>query len=93
MGRKARIRPERLPEKLQQIRLTLGYSQSEFLRYLGLEELFEYERISAFELGSAEPSLPVLLRYARSAGISTDVLIDDELDLPAKLPVPNRKRK
>ena len=33
-----------------------------------------------------EPLLPVLLAYARLAGVSTDVLIDDELDLPAKLP-------
>jgi hypothetical protein len=27
----------------------------------------------------------VLLRYARCVGISTDVLIDDEMELPAKL--------
>ena len=35
---------------------------------------------------SGEPPLPVLLAYAKLAGVSTDVLIDDELDLPAKLP-------
>jgi hypothetical protein len=29
--------------------------------------------------------LPVLLRYVRMVRISTDVLIDDELDLPARL--------
>lgn len=33
-----------------------------------------------------EPPLPVLLSYARLVGSSTDVLIDDELDLPGKLP-------
>jgi len=33
-------------------------------------------------LGTREPPLPILLRYARLAGISTDVLIDDDLKLP-----------
>jgi hypothetical protein len=47
--------------------------------------LFSRNYISAFELGTREPPLPVLLAYARLAGISTDVLIDDELDLPKKL--------
>jgi hypothetical protein len=37
-------------------------------------------------LGTREPSLPTLLKYARSVGISTDVLIDDEIDLPTDLP-------
>jgi hypothetical protein len=32
-----------------------------------------------------EPSLLVLLRYARVAGVSVDKLLDDELDLPEKL--------
>jgi len=38
--------------------------------------------ISEFERGLCEPSLLVLLRYARIAGISADALIDDEMDLP-----------
>ena len=37
--------------------------------------------ISRFETGQREPSLLMLLEYARLAGISTDVLIDDKLDL------------
>jgi hypothetical protein len=32
------------------------------------------------------PPLPVLLQYARAAGVYVDTLIDDALDLPAKLP-------
>jgi transcriptional regulator with XRE-family HTH domain len=56
------------------------------LARLGLTEDFSRSRISAYELGNREPPLPVLLKYARLAGISTDVLIDDELDLPEKLP-------
>ena len=86
MGRKARPRQERLPAKLAQLRDALGLSQSEMLRRLGFEEEMVAARISEFELGKNEPPLKVLLRYARVAGVCVDVLIDDELDLPAKLP-------
>jgi transcriptional regulator with XRE-family HTH domain len=86
MGGAARIRPERLAEKLRQVRLALGLSQSKMLRRLGYEGVISYHRISNYELGTGEPPLPVLLAYAKLAGISTDVLIDDERDLPAKLP-------
>jgi transcriptional regulator with XRE-family HTH domain len=82
----ARPRPERLAEKLMQIRQALGLSQSEMLRRLEAEDLITYQRISEYEMGKSEPSLMVLLRYARLAGVPTEVLIDDELDLPARLP-------
>ncbi|MFP5261807.1 MAG: hypothetical protein ACLGJB_07870 [Blastocatellia bacterium] len=42
--------------------------------------------VSGFEVGEREPPLPVLLKYARAAGVSVDALIDDEMDLPDKLP-------
>src|SRR5947208_10948254 len=86
MARGARVRPERLPEKLLQIRLALGLSQSELLRRLGLEEQMDYRRISEFERGTTEPHLTVLLQYARAAGVHMEDIVDDELDLPAKLP-------
>jgi transcriptional regulator with XRE-family HTH domain len=38
--------------------------------------------ISRYESGQREPSLLVLLEYARLARVSTDVLIDDRLKLP-----------
>jgi transcriptional regulator with XRE-family HTH domain len=38
--------------------------------------------ISQFEKGTREPSLFLLLAYAQLAGVSTDVLVDDGLDLP-----------
>ena len=85
MGGAARIRPERLPEKLRQIRLAPGLSQTEMLKRLGYEDRIAYHRISNYELETGEPLLPVLLAYARLAGVSTDVLIDDESDLPSKL--------
>ena len=81
-----RPKPERLADKLLQIRNTLGLSQTEMLRYLGLEESIKYTRISEYELGIREPSLMTLLQYARAAGVCVDLLIDDELNLPSKLP-------
>jgi transcriptional regulator with XRE-family HTH domain len=92
MGRTSREKPARLGEKLLQIRNALGLSQNEILSRLGLTERLNRDDISKYERGVREPSLPVLLRYARVVGISTDVLIDDDLDLPAKLPARSRHR-
>lgn len=86
MGKRARWKPERLAEKLVHIRNALGLSQSEMYRRLGLEDLLDYKRISEYELGNSEPPLPVILRYARAAGVHMEALVDDELDLPDKLP-------
>ena len=80
MGHSPRPRPARLGEKLLTIRQRLGLSQTAMCRALELE--VDYSAVSNYELGTREPPLPVLLRYARLAGISTDVLIDDEMDLP-----------
>ena len=82
----ARPRPSRLAEKLLQIRLALELSQTEMLYRLGVEDLISYNHISRYETGKREPALRILLAYARVANVSTDVLIDDELDLPARLP-------
>src|SRR5947209_11019228 len=82
----ARPRPSRLAEKLLQIRNALGLSQTEMHRRLGVEDLVEYHSISKYELNKNEPPLVILLEYARLANVYIEVLIDDELDLPAKLP-------
>jgi transcriptional regulator with XRE-family HTH domain len=86
MGRAARLRSERLAEKLRQIRTALGLSQNELIRQLGLEEVIYQSNISGYESGEREPPLPILLRYAEAAGVCLDVLANDELDLPSKLP-------
>lgn len=86
MGRYSRTRPKRLAEKLLRIRNTLGLSQNEMIRQLGLADELTQSRISGYELGTREPSLPTLLRYAHAAGVCVDYLIDDELSLPRKLP-------
>lgn len=93
MGRYHRTRPVRLAEKLLQIRTALGLSQNEMLRHLGLDEEMTRGRISGYELGTREPSLPTLLRYARSAGLCVDDLIDDELELPRRIPGQARHRQ
>jgi transcriptional regulator with XRE-family HTH domain len=93
MGSSSRPKPARLAEKLLQVRTTLGLSQNEMLRHLGLaDELFR-SSISKYELGTREPPLPVLLRYAQTAGVCVDVLIDDLADLPEKIPnAPHHKK-
>jgi transcriptional regulator with XRE-family HTH domain len=85
-----RLKPERLGEKLRQIRLSLGISQTEMLNRLGVGELIVYSQLSGYESGAREPSLMILLRYARVANVSMEALADDELDLPAKLPSPTK---
>jgi transcriptional regulator with XRE-family HTH domain len=84
MGRKPRLKPERLAQKLLQIREGLVLSQTEMMKALGFE--IHYSRISEYELGKREPPLPVLLKYARLAKVNLELLVDDELDLPSKLP-------
>jgi transcriptional regulator with XRE-family HTH domain len=86
MGKARRPKPARLAEKLLQIRLGLGLSQSEMVKRMGLDDEFSRNYVSAFELGTREPPLPVLLEYARAAGVCVDVLIDDKSDVPKKLP-------
>ena len=86
MGKQTRQRPARLPEKLLLIRQHLGLSQNGMVRRMGLEDEIERDYISKFERGTLEPSLWVLLQYARAANVFVEVLIDNDLDLPEKLP-------
>ena len=92
MGTNPRVRPQRLAEKLRYIRTALDLTQGELLRKLDIEGLATQSKISEFESGKREPSLIILLEYARVAGVCVDTLIDDELDLPAKLPAKPRHK-
>ena len=92
MGRSSREKPERLSEKLIQIRSVLGLSQNEILSRMGITDRLNRDDISKYERGVREPSLIVILRYARVAGVCLDVLVDDDLDLPAKLPAKPKHR-
>jgi transcriptional regulator with XRE-family HTH domain len=85
MGHKSRQKPTKLAGKLARIRNELGLSQNGMIRKLGLTDELGQSHISMYEHGEREPTLIVLLRYARVAGVSTDILIDDDLDLPKRL--------
>ncbi len=89
---KAKKSPKRLAEKLKKIRRDLHLNQVEMIKRLNAEGELIQAHISAFERkrNNRVPSLEVLLKYARAAGVSTDILIDDELDLPEHLPVKNQ---
>jgi transcriptional regulator with XRE-family HTH domain len=92
MGRSSREKPTRLAEKLTQIRKYLGLSQDGILRQMELDERLNRDDISKYERGIREPSLIVLFKYARMAGVCVDVLIDDEVDLPQRLPIRPKHR-
>jgi transcriptional regulator with XRE-family HTH domain len=82
MGTKSRPKPEKLAAKLLKIRTDVGLSQDDFIERLGLRGVLVSASVSQYERGVREPSYVVLLKYAKFAGISTDYLIDDELELP-----------
>ncbi len=86
MGKQIRKRPDRLPEKLFEIREKLGLSQNEMVKRMGLTDEIERDYISKFERGTLEPTLWVLLQYARAANIYVEVLIDNNIALPERLP-------
>jgi len=86
MVTKLRSRPENLGQKLRQIRIDLTLSPLQLIRRLGFEDSMHVGRISEYERGLREPPLQVLLAYARFARVHLENLIDDDLDLPARLP-------
>ena len=88
MGRASRQVPLSLAQKLKTIRESLGLSQNEMLRHLGLseEDGFFRSSISGYELGTRLPPYRIVLAYSRAANIFVEVLIDDEILLPDKLP-------
>lgn len=87
MGRASRPKPARLAAKLRQIRTALGLTQQQMYEQLGETQTALYAgHIGLYESGQREPPLPVLLRYARIAGVYVDLLIDDEMNLPDYLP-------
>jgi transcriptional regulator with XRE-family HTH domain len=94
MGRRSpRPRPGRLAEKLRAVRLGLELSQEQMAEALtGKDSPVHAGNISRFERGEREPSLLVILRYAQMAGVSTDVLINDDLELPKRLPTSTVRR-
>lgn len=82
MGSASRIRPIYLPEKLLAIRTDLGLSQIELAQELSFGDFhLRKSDISRYESGLREPSIIVLLRYARLAGVTMEMIVDDNLEL------------
>lgn len=90
MGRARRPQPSRIAEKVTEVRQKLDLSQNGIIRRMGLTDELTQAEISAFERGIRVPPLPVLLRYAKASNVYLEVLVDDELDLPNKLPSPQK---
>lgn len=82
----ARPRQKNLAKKLRQIRHALGASQIQMVKLMVVEGTLAYHRISEFESGRREPSLAILLTYARVAGVHLEDIVDDNRDLPETLP-------
>jgi transcriptional regulator with XRE-family HTH domain len=82
MGSASRAKPELLPIKLQKIRQFLNLNLEEMAEVVSVDKIMlRKSDIYRYESGLREPSLIVLLRYAQLVNISTDVLIDDKIDL------------
>jgi transcriptional regulator with XRE-family HTH domain len=84
VSKRSATKSSRLSQKLKQIRVSLGLSQNEILDRLGLSESLFRSNISQYERGARVPSPKVLLQYSRLADIDLAVLIDDDMDLPAR---------
>ena len=88
MGRASRKRyvPARLGEKFLQIRAALNLTQQSMLERLELPPEFTQSNISAYERGTKEPPVFVIMKYAEVANVWMDVLVWDSLDLPHVIP-------
>lgn len=83
MGKGLLDKPKRMGEKVRKIRLELGLTQEQmFLLLKSHGAKIHVGYIGLYEVDKRIPAYLVTLAYARIAGISTDVLIDDKLELP-----------
>jgi transcriptional regulator with XRE-family HTH domain len=82
----ARNRPDRLAEKLLQIRKALGLSQREIAEQLSERAgvAITHKNISKYERDKSVPFIEVVLAYARLANVEMNQIVDDYLDLPFK---------
>jgi hypothetical protein len=59
---------------------------ADLLKDYAPNEIIAPGHISDFELGKREPNLIVLLAYSKLSNIPLNNIVDDELELPEKLP-------
>jgi transcriptional regulator with XRE-family HTH domain len=86
MGQGKKQRPQKLGAKLTSIRASLGITQDEVakrLKSLGADTTIHSGYIGDFETtDKREPGLLTLFAYSKLSGISVNLLIDDEVELP-----------
>lgn len=91
MGYRPRYQPKYLARKLRQIRESLGLSQNQLARLLSVG--VNTPRLSEYENGTREPALITLLAYGYLTGIHVDDLIDDAVDLPARIRIKQNRKQ
>lgn len=93
--RHPRPQPDRLAEKLRQLRTRLEYTLEEMAQALSRVKKSPPTKshIHRFEAGVREPSLLILLEYSRVAKVPLESLVDDNLDLPEPLPAKSDSNK
>ncbi len=79
----ARNRPDRLAEKLLQIREALGLSQRGMAERLAERAGVKItsKNISKYERDRSVPFIEVVLAYARLANVEMNKIVDDDLEL------------
>ena len=81
-----RPKQQNLAKKLLHIRHALGLSQIQMVKLMGVDGSIADKRISEYESGRREPPLSVLVAYGSVAGVHLEDIVDDNRDLPEKLP-------
>lgn len=83
MGSVGRLKPEKLGEKLKAIRNQFDLSFTQMAERLSDEKLIVLRTdVSRYEKGLREPSLLILLRYAKLGKTTIDTLADDTIKFP-----------
>lgn len=77
-----RAMPKKLGKKLKQIREGLGLSQRQIVDALNYKDTpLRASQISQYETGQREPTMMLVLAYARLANVPMEYLVDDKMKL------------
>lgn len=77
-----RAMPKKLGKKMKQIREGLGMSQREIVKALNYKDTpLRASQISQYETGQREPTMMLVLAYARLANVPMECLVDDKMKL------------
>lgn len=78
-----RAMPKKLGKKLRQIRESLGMSQREIVTALNYKDTpLRASQISQYENSQREPTMMLVLAYARLAKVPMERLVDDKMKMP-----------